>query len=111
MLHRTLVGKQHWRCRDYLQLDAVAVHFLQSHCRIPAGGINMAEESLAYHDFGFARLCVLDQGPVWRAIALSQVRPRRREKMIVNVDDHLRFARMHRAAMLALAQTLVAIKL
>src|SRR5258708_4475441 len=112
MLYRALVREQYGRGREHLHLDSVPVHFVEPHLGIPAGRINLAEESIAHHDLRLAGLGVLDPRPVGGAVARRQVRPGVRKEMIMDVDDwHLRFAGMNRAAMFARAQALAAVEL
>src|SRR5258708_1656540 len=90
MFQRTLIREQHRCRRDHLQVDAIAVHFLKSYLWVPASRINMAKEAIAHHDVRLACLCVLDPRPVWRAEALSEVRPGTGKEMVV-YDYRLHF--------------------
>ena len=87
VLHGALVREQHRRGRDHLRLDAVPVHFVEPHFRIPARRIDLAEESVAHHDVGFPGLSVLDPRPVGSAVARGQIGPGARKEMIMDVDD------------------------
>src|SRR5262249_6234914 len=112
MVGGTVVCKEHWRRRDDLNVNSVAIHFRESNFWIPTGGVDMTEESVAQHDFSFAGLRVSDAWPVGSAVTRIEVGPLPREEVIMNVDDgHLLFVGMNRATVLALAQTFVGIEL
>src|SRR5579871_3107270 len=87
MFDRTVVGKQNWRRRHDLHIDAVTVHFLQADLGIPARRVDVPEKTVTNHDLGFPGLSVLDPRPVRGPVARSQIGPCAREKMIMNIDD------------------------
>ena len=87
MLDRALIGKKHGRGRDDLHIDGVPIHVVKPHLRVPAGRGNVAEESIAHHDLGFAGLRVLDPGPVGSSEAGREVGPGARKEVVVNIDD------------------------
>src|SRR5579864_6460924 len=87
MFNRSIVSKQDRSRRQNLHFDSVPIHLLKTLLRIPARGINMAEETITNHDVRFARLSVFDPGPVGRPVASRQVRPGAGKEVIMNVDD------------------------
>jgi hypothetical protein len=79
------VGEKNRSGGNDLQIDAIAIHFFQTHVHVPASRRDMPEDAVADHDVGFARLGVFDPRPIGRAKPRGQVRPGLREKVSMNV--------------------------
>ncbi len=84
---RTLVREQQ-RCGAHdLHLDAVAIHVLEPHRRVPAGRGHRTELAVPDHEHGAVRPGVLHPWPVAATEACRQVRPGARQEVRMDVDD------------------------
>ena len=87
VLRFAVVGKKNGRSGNNLMIYVVTIHLLEADIRIPARRGDLPKHAIADHDRGFAGLGVLDLRPIGCAEARSEVRPRFREEVSVNVGN------------------------
>ena len=87
MLGRPLIGKQHRRGTDQLQVDALTVHILNPGRWIPAQRANRAKFLIADHHHAAAGLGVLEPRPIRSPETLGKIGPTLGKEMAVHIDD------------------------